>query len=144
MTDPAELDGLLPAHLAVRSNRITLDALEVTTDIGFHDYEIGAPQRLLVSVELWLETLEAPAGDDPANAWDYDFLRTEVRRLAAERRYNLQETLARRIYERLAALHGVKALRVATAKPDIYADARAVGVEIASFEGCAPRMSRRS
>lgn len=141
MTDPVNLNGLLPAHLAVRSNRIILDALEVTTDIGFHDYEIGAPQRLLVTVELWLETLDAPAGDDPASAWDYDFLRTEVRGLAAERRYNLQETLARRIFERLAALHGVRALRVATAKPDIYADARGVGVEIASFEGCAPRMS---
>ena len=140
MRDLAELDGLLPAHLAVRSSRITLEALEVVTDIGFHDYEIGAPQRLLVTVDLWLERLDAPADDDPANAWDYDFLRTEIVRLAGEQRYNLQETLARRIYERLAALHGVKALRVSTAKPDIYADARGVGVEIASFEGDAPRL----
>ena len=144
MSDPVKLDGMIPPALSVKSSRILLDSLEVVTDIGFHDYEIGAPQRLLVTVELWFEQTDVPADDDPANAWDYDFLRTEVLRLAAERRYNLQETLARRIYERLAALHGVAALRVATAKPDIYSDARGVGVEIASFQGAAPRFSQGS
>ena len=127
------LDGLVPDHLRVRTARILLDGLEVTTDIGFHDFEVGAPQRLLVTVELWLEQLAAPLDDDPSGAWDYDYLRREVRALAAERRYNLQETLAHRIFDRFAALHGVKALRVATSKPDIYPDARGVGIEISSF-----------
>ena len=144
MSDPVKLEGMVPPSLAVASSRIMLEGLEVMTDIGFHDYEIGTPQRLLVTVELWLVALEMPADDDPVNAWDYDFLRTEIVRLAAERRYNLQETLARRIYDRLAALHGVGALRVATSKPDIYSDARGVGVEIASFEGAAPRLSKGS
>ena len=144
MDEPAELDGLVPRSLTVASSRIVLDSLEVVTDIGFHDYEIGTPQRLLVTVELWLARLEPPADDDPADAWDYDFLRTEILRLAGERRYNLQETLARRIYDRLAALSGVAALRVATSKPDIYSDARGVGVEIASFEGAAPPLSKGS
>ena len=44
--------------------------------------------------------------------------------LAAARRYNLQETLAHAIYHRFAAMRGVKALRVATAKPDIYPEPR--------------------
>lgn len=127
------LEGLVPDHLKVRTSRILLESLEVTTDIGFHDFEIGTPQRLLVTVEIWLDEVTPPAGDDPAGAWDYDYLRSEIRQLAAERRYNLQETLAHRIFERFAALHGVKALRVATSKPDIYADARGVGVEISSF-----------
>jgi len=127
------LQGLVPDHLKVRTSRILLDSLEVTTDIGFHDFEIGTPQRLLVTVEIWLDEVAPPAGDDPAGAWDYDYLRSEIRQLAGERRYNLQETLAHRIFERFAALHGVKALRVATSKPDIYPDARGVGVEISSF-----------
>jgi len=131
--DP-KLDGLVPEHLRVRSSRILLDALEVQADIGFHDFEIGQPQRLLITVEIWLEDVSPPADDDPTGAWDYDYLRTEVRVLAGARRYNLQETLAHAIYQRFAAMHGVKALRVATAKPDIYDDARGVGVEIASFD----------
>ncbi|HEU5285575.1 MAG TPA: dihydroneopterin aldolase [Sphingomicrobium sp.] len=131
--DEPGLDGLVPDHLRVRSSRILLDSLEVQADIGFHDYEIGRPQRLLVTVEIWLENLSPPDDDSPAEAWDYDYLRTEVQALASARRYNLQETLAHAIYQRFAALRGVKALRVATSKPDIYAEARGVGVEIASF-----------
>ena len=131
--DEPNLDGLVPEHLRVRSSRILLDALEVQADIGFHEFEIGRPQRLLVTVEIWLEDVSPPAKDDPAQAWDYDYLRTEVEALAGARRYNLQETLAHAIYQRFAALRGVKALKVATTKPDIYDEARGVGVEIRSF-----------
>jgi dihydroneopterin aldolase len=131
--DEPKLDGLVPDHLRVRSSRILLDALEVQADIGFHDFEIGQPQRLLITVEIWLEDVSPPAEDDPSQAWDYDYLRTEVEALAGAQRYNLQETLAHAIYQRFAAMRGVKALRVVTAKPDIYDDARGVGVEITSF-----------
>lgn len=136
MSDMEMYDGLVPDHLRVRSSSILLESLEVVTDIGFHEFEIGAPQRLLVTIEIWLEDLSSPSDDNPAGAWDYDFLRNEVRRIVATRRWNLQETLACCLYERFAALAGVRALRVATAKPDIYADAKGVGIEIASF---APR-----
>ena len=127
-----KLDGMVPDHLRVRSTRLLLDALEVQADIGFHEYEVGKPQRLLVTVEIWLDDQTPPDDDDPSSAWDYDYLRTEVQALAAARRYNLQETLAHAIYRRFAAMQGVRALRVATAKPDIYPDARGVGIEIAS------------
>jgi dihydroneopterin aldolase len=133
-----KLSGLVPDRLRPRSARILLDSLEVMADIGFHDFEVGLPQRLMVTVEVWLEKAIAPEADDPANAWDYDHVRHQVIELAGARRYNLQETLAEAIYERLAAMHGVRALRVTTAKPDIYADARGVGVEIASFRGAGP------
>ena len=78
------------------------------------------------------------AGDDPGKAWDYDYVRNQVMELAAAGRYNLQETLAEAVYVLLAAMRGVKALRVTTAKPDIYGDARGVGVEFASFNVAAP------
>ena len=132
------LSGLVPDSLRVRSARIILDSLEVETDIGFHDYEVGAPQRLLVSVEVWLDALDCPAGDEPERAWNYDVLRTTVEALARARRYNLQETLAHAIFARISALYGVKALRVRTSKPDVYPNAAGVGAEIASFTGAWP------
>ena len=139
MSEPEpSLDGLVPDHLKVRSARIILDSLEVEADIGFHDFEIGAPQRLLVTVEIWLDGASAPPDERPEQAWNYDFLRSEVRALAIERRYNLQETLANRILDRVAAMRGVKAVRVRTSKPDVYPDAAGVGVEIASFAGAWP------
>ncbi len=136
--DKPMLTGLVPDSLRPKSARILLDSLEVMADIGFHDFEIGAPQRLLVTVEVWLFDASAPEGDDPALAWDYDHVRLQVIELAAARRYNLQETLAEAIYLRLASRRGVKALRVTTSKPDIYQNAKGVGVEFASFEGSAP------
>jgi dihydroneopterin aldolase len=132
------LDGLVPDTLRVRSARILLESLEVTLDIGFHEFEVGAPQRLLVSVEIWLEDATLPADDDPQHAWNYDFLRAEVQEIAASRRFNLQETLAHAVFERLGALRGVRAMRVRTSKPDIYPEAHGVGVEIASFTGLWP------
>lgn len=134
----SSLSGLVPDSLRVRSARIVLDSLEVATDIGFHDFEVGAPQRLLVTVEVWLDDLQPPAGDDPERAWNYDVLRTTVEELARARRYNLQETLAHAIFARVAALHGVKALRVCTSKPDVYPGVVGVGAEIASFSGAWP------
>ena len=135
MTAEAKLTGLVPDRLKVRSARIVLESLEVNTDIGFHDFEVGSPQRLLVTVEIWLEDPMVPADDDPARAWNYDFLRKEVEEIAGSRRFNLQETLAHAIFARISAFHGVKALRVRTSKPDVYPEAHGVGVEIASFEG---------
>lgn len=138
MTELAALQGMIPDSLKVRSSKIMLDSLEVETDIGFHDFEIGKPQRLLISVELWLSDLDPPADDNPQGAWDYDFLRNEVIRLAGVQRYNLQETLVHAIYLRLSAMRGIAALRISSAKPDIYGDARKVGITIASFTGLNP------
>lgn len=132
------LDGLLPPHLAVASARIHLDQLAVMTDIGFHAFEIGTPQRILVSVEVWLDDVNPPADDAADGAWNYDDLKQQIERIAASRRFNLQETLAREIYDWAAARAGVRALRVGTCKPDVYPEARGVGLEIASFKGDAP------
>ena len=139
MSDEAvKLDGIVPAHLKVRQSRILLDSLEVMADIGFHDFEIGTPQRLLVTIELWLEEFDAPPGDDEVYAWNYDYLKREVVRIAQERRYTLQETLVHELFQGIAAYRGVKATRIKSVKPDVYPDAMGVGVEIASFTGETP------
>ena len=138
MEEGIELQGMVPDRLNVRQSRILLDSLEVMTDIGFHEFEVGSPQRLLITVELWLENLTPPDDEDHESAWNYDYLRSEVVRIAQRRRYNLQETLVHAIFQRVAAYRGVKALRVKSVKPDIYPDAKGVGVEIASFGGKSP------
>ena len=137
MNEP-ELQGLVPETLKVRSARILLESLEIQADIGFHEFEVGAPQRLLVTIEIWLDDATPPADDDPNRAWNYDFLRAEVEEIASSRRFNLQETLAHAVFKRLAAFRGVRALRLRTSKPDVYPEAHGVGVEIASFRGLWP------
>ena len=134
MNDMVRLDGLVPEALAPRSRKILLEDYCVMADIGFHDFEVGAPQRLYITVEVWLDEASFAHSDEAADAWDYDFLRSEVCALATGRRYNLQETLVRAIYDFVAARRGVTALRVATRKPDVYPDCAGVGVELSSFQ----------
>ena len=126
------LDGLVPDALRPRRFRIFLEDFELPVDIGFHAFEVGAPQRLLVTVDVEIGADAFAAEDSEAAAWNYDFLRTEIQRLASGRRFNLQETFARAVYDLVAARQGVTGLRVATRKPDVYSDCRAVGVELSS------------
>jgi dihydroneopterin aldolase len=133
MSEAAKLDGLVPERLTPRTRKIVLEELALQVEIGFHDFEIGRPQRLLVTVEVWLDEAAFATTDEVAAAWDYDFLRTSLVALAEGRRFNLQETLVREAYELVAARRGVVALRVASRKPDVYPDCAGVGVELASF-----------
>lgn len=135
-TEPAaaaRIEGLVPASLAPRTRRIFLQDFQLPVDIGFHEFEVGNPQRLYVTVEVWLDERSFAIEDTAAAAWNYDFLRTEIQRMTQGRRFNLQETLAQEIYDLIAARAGVTGLRVSTRKPDIYPDCAGVGVELASF-----------
>lgn len=127
------LTGLVPEALRPIVRKVMLEGLEVMVDIGFHDAEIGVPQRVLVTVEIWLAAAHFPRGDKVDEAWDYHWLREMVGRLVTGRRFNLQETLAHEIYDLAAARAGVMALRVSTRKPDVYSDCAAAGVELSSF-----------
>jgi dihydroneopterin aldolase len=132
LVDPA-LDGLVPAVLAPRTRKIMLEDFDLPVDIGFHDFEIGTPQRLRVNIEVWLGASHFPRCDSVAAAWDYDMLRTAVLALVDGRRFNLQETVVHEIYDLVAARQGVTGVRISTRKPDIYPDCAAVGVEMSSF-----------
>jgi 7,8-dihydroneopterin aldolase/epimerase/oxygenase len=134
MTDfTPTFDGLVPAALTPRIRKIFLTNYALPVDIGFHDFEVGNPQRLLVSIEVLIDEASFASVDDADAAWNYDTLRTDVGRLATARRYNLQETLARAIYDMVASRRGVTGVKVSTCKPDIYPDCAGVGVELSSF-----------
>ena len=128
-----DLAFMVPPALAARTHKIHLRGFETPVDIGFHAFEIGTPQRLRFDLEIWLDAAAFPGDDAVAGAWDYDWLRSAILAFVAGRRFNLQETVARGVYDLIAARRGVKALRVATSKPDVYPDCEGVGVELASF-----------
>lgn len=127
-----DLQGLVPDALAPAKRKIFLKGFELPVDIGFHDFEVGAPQRLIVNVEVWVDERSFPTSDAIDEAWNYDVLRTRILTIAGSRRFNLQETLCRAVYDMVAARRGVTALTVSTCKPDIYPDCAGVGVEISS------------
>lgn len=121
-----------PRPLTPRTHTIVLQELGVDADIGFHDFEIGTPQRLLVCVDVTLDLAHWPQSDTREQAWNYDFIRTGIQAMVKGRRFNLQETLAEEIFAMIAAVPGVIGLKVSTRKTDVYPDARAVGVVLSS------------
>jgi dihydroneopterin aldolase len=120
------------AVLKPKTHKILLQELAVDADIGFHSFEVGTPQRLLVCVEVALDLAHWPEADSREAAWNYDFIRTGIQAMVAGRRFNLQETLAGEIFAMIAAVPGVIGLKVITRKPDVYPDAGAVGIMISS------------
>ena len=132
MTTPPRIDGLVPSALQPKTFRIFLEEFDLPVDIGFHDFEVGTPQRLLISVDVRVDAEAFASEDTQSAAWNYDFLRSEIIRTTTGRRFNLQETLVREIYDLIAARKGVTGLTVSTRKPDVYPDCAGVGVEISS------------
>jgi len=105
-----------------------LDGLELTMRLGIHPREVAAPQRVLLSVTLYVDYGATPPGDDIAAAVDYDFIREGVRAFAG-RHFHLQEALCEAVAALCFADPRVRGVRVRSTKPDIYPDAT-IGCEI--------------
>src|SRR3546814_20655087 len=69
------LHGLVPPGLQPKTRRMMLEDFELPPDIGFHDFEIGNPQRLLVTIEVWLDEASFASSAHMARAWKFGFLR---------------------------------------------------------------------
>ena len=111
--------------------RLFLRNHEVQVRIGAHDFEKRAPQRVRISVDLYVPlALSTPRADRLAEVVDYDFVRQCISQRIAQGPIELQETLCDDLLALMLAHPGVRAARVATEKPDVYPDCDAVGVEV--------------
>jgi dihydroneopterin aldolase len=110
--------------------RLFLRGITVQANIGIHDFELQAAQRLIIDIDLYV-SLEGtrPKDDHIDEVVDYDFVRNVVHARIARGHIGLQETLCDDILTQLLDHSGVMAARVSTRKPDVYPDCEAVGVE---------------
>ena len=125
MTDVA-IDPLL-----FTCRRVFLRNYEVWINIGVHDFEKRAEQRVIINVDLYVPlAMSTPRSDELDEVVDYDFIRRTVAARLSKGHIHLQETLCDDILEQVLAHPKVLAARVSTAKPDVYPDCDAVGVEV--------------
>lgn len=120
-------------RLSVTDRRFLLEGLDVMVRIGIYDAERLAPQRVIIDVELVLDADAAPQSDDVNETLNYDLIRNTVMDIAGRQHFDLQETLARALFDNLAKLPDVIGLRVRTAKPDAYDDCDTIAYQISSF-----------
>jgi dihydroneopterin aldolase len=111
--------------------RLFLHDYDVRIHIGAHDFEKQDAQRVLINVDLYVPlAVSTPRLDQLSEVLDYDFIRSTIARCVARGHIHLQETLCDEILARMLAHPHVRAARVSTAKPDVYPDCAAVGVEV--------------
>jgi len=111
--------------------RLFLRNYEVLINIGVHDFEKKAEQRVLINVDLFIPLSKStPKQDALHEVGDYDFMRSTIAERVSQGHIHLQETLCDDVLARMLAHPSVRAARVSTEKPDVYPDCEAVGVEV--------------
>ena len=122
-----------------RCRRLFLKDYEVWINIGVHDFEKKGEQRVLINVDLYVPlAMSTPMADKLDEVLDYDFIRRSVMARVARGHIHLQETLADDVLALMLAHPSVAAASVSTAKPDVYPDCAAVGVEVFGIKEIAP------
>ena len=122
----AALDPLL-----LTCRRVFLRDYEVWINIGVHEFEKRAEQRVIINVDLYVPLeLSTPRADELDEVVDYDFIRRTVAARLSQGHIHLQETLCDDVLALMLKHPRVRAARVSTEKPDVYPDCDAVGVEV--------------
>ncbi len=120
-----------PDPLLANCRRLFLRDYEVWINIGVHEFEKRAEQRVIINVDLYVPlAVSTPVADELDEVVDYDFIRRTVAQRLSKGHIHLQETLCDELLTQLLAHPKVQAVRVSTAKPDVYPDCAAVGVEV--------------
>ena len=111
--------------------RLFLRDYEVRINIGVHDFEKRGEQRVLINVDLFVPlALSTPTQDRLHEVLDYDFIRSSIAERVSRGHIHLQETLVDDVLKLMLAHPQVRAARVSTEKPDVYADCKSVGCEV--------------
>ncbi len=121
----------LPHPGLANCRRLFLRNYEVQINIGVHEFEKKGEQRVLINVDLFIPlALSTPHGDHLHEVVDYDLMRDTIAKRMAQGHIHLQETLCDDVARAMLAHPKVRAVRVSTEKPDVYADCQSVGVEV--------------
>ena len=120
-----------PDPLLANCRRLFLRDYEVWINIGVHEFEKRAEQRVLINVDLYVPLAQStPSNDALDEVVDYDFIRRSILERLSRGHIHLQETLVDELLRLMLAHPRVRAARVASEKPDVYPDCDAVGVEV--------------
>ena len=113
--------------------RFILKGLECQASIGIYDAERDNTQRIKIDAEVRLYPLTEPVDDSVDSTLNYDLIRETILDIVSARHYDLQETLARELFDALQSLNGVLSVRVRTSKPDAYKDCEMISYQLSNL-----------
>lgn len=119
-------------------DHITISELEVSYQVGVPDEERAQPQRLLLTVQLFLDLAPSAASDDLTRTVNYFEVSQRLLQLGRGRSWKLIETLASDIANLILTEFKVDRARVEV-KKFIIPEARHVSVTLERSTGQHPR-----
>jgi 7,8-dihydroneopterin aldolase/epimerase/oxygenase len=96
---------------------VSIIDLRVDAVIGVYDWERDTEQSLVFNIDMASDVAKAARSDDIADALDYSKIAGTVKTVVTEGKFQLIETAAERVAERLIADYGLSWVRVELAKP---------------------------
>ena len=121
------------AHDAPVLDRVFIHDLVLDVEIGVHNYEKGATQRVRFSVDVDLTPASHALDDDISRTFDYDTIISGIKAIVAHGHINLVETLAEDVARHCLA--HPRAARVVVKIEKLDKEPGAVGVEILRAKG---------
>ena len=109
---------------------IRIRGLKVETIVGVHDWERKLPRPIVIDLELATDVARAAKRDQLKDALDYDAVAQAVSTFVGTSQFQLVETLAQRLAEKLQKDFGVTWLKLELHKPGAVAGAQDVSVSI--------------
>ena len=88
-------------------------------DIGVHDHEWGAPQRLQFDIYVMLSGVSEPSADEIGEVLDYEYLISALDKTLEMNRAALLETLANRLLDRILEPNSAEGASVILTKLDV-------------------------
>jgi dihydroneopterin aldolase len=96
---------------------VSIRDLRVSAVIGVYDWERETEQDLTFAVEMPADVARAAARDDIAETLDYSAVAQTVKAVVVEGKFQLIETAAERVAQRLIADYRLSWVRVQVVKP---------------------------
>ena len=108
---------MAPPSIGGVTDIVSIRDLRVSTVIGVYDWERETEQALTFSVDMATDVARAAARDDLRDALDYSAVVDTVKCVVIEGKFQLIETAAERVAQRLVADFGLQWVRVQVVKP---------------------------
>jgi dihydroneopterin aldolase len=99
------------------ADTVSIRDLHVSTVIGVYDWERETEQALVFAVDMAADVAKAATNDDLVDTLDYSAVAQMIKTVVIEGKFQLIETAAERVAQRLIADHGLAWVRVEVVKP---------------------------
>ena len=123
------------SQIQYSDEEILLENLRVDCIIGIHPHERINEQPLVISLRFPWDFAAAAASESVADTVDYGQVARAVRSFVVQGRFELLETLARRLAEHVLQSFGVAWVRLQVRKPGAVPDSDGAAVALLARQG---------